>query len=71
MNLPLVEINLVEKELTQDQKVKMANDICDLLMKAIPNLPKNAITVIFCENPAENWVVGGVTVKGIIEKAKK
>lgn len=69
--MPLVEISLTEGALTQNQKVKMANDICDLLMKAIPNLPKGAISVIFYENPAENWVVGGVTVKEIIEKGKK
>lgn len=69
--MPLVEISLTEGALTQNQKVKMANDICDLLMEAIPNVPKDAISVIFYENPAENWVVGGVTVKEIIEKGKK
>jgi len=69
--LPLVEISLTEGALTQNQKVKMANDICDLLMKAIPNVPKDAISVIFYENPSENWVVGGVTVKELMEKGKK
>jgi len=49
----------------------MANDISNLLMKEIPNLPKEAISVIFYDNPAENWIVGGVTVKELIEKAKK
>jgi len=66
-----VEISLTEGALTQDQKVKMANDISNLLMKEIPNLPKESISVIFYDNPAENWIVGGVTVKELIEKAKK
>ena len=66
-----MEISLTEGALTQDQKVKMANDISNLLMKEIPNLPKEAISVIFYDNPAENWIVGGVTVKELIEKAKK
>lgn len=57
--------------MTQGQKVKMANDISNLLMKEIPNLPKEAISVIFYDNPAENWIVGGVTVRELIEKAKK
>ena len=66
-----MEISLTEGALTQDQKVKMANDISNLLMKEIPNLPKESISVIFYDNPAENWIVGGVTVKELIEKAKK
>lgn len=69
--MPLVEISLVEGVLTQDQKVKMADDISNLLMKEIPNLSKEAVSVIFYDNPAENWIVGGVTVKELIEKAKK
>jgi phenylpyruvate tautomerase PptA (4-oxalocrotonate tautomerase family) len=66
-----VEISLTEGALTQGQKVKMANDICDLLLKEIPNLPRESISVIFYDNPAENWIVGGVTVKDLIEKGKK
>ena len=69
--MPLVEISLVEGALTKDQKVKIANEICDLLMREIPNLPKEAISVIFYDNPAEDWIVGGITVKELIEKAKK
>jgi len=69
--MPLVEISLTESALTQTQKVKIANDISSLLMKEIPNLPKEAISVIFYDNPAENWIVGGVTVKELIKKAKK
>lgn len=69
--MPLVEISVVEGELSSEQKVKMANDVCDLLMKTNPRLPKEAISVIFYENPGENWVVGGVTVKELIEKAKR
>ena len=69
--MPLVEISVTEGALSPEQKVKMANEICDLLMKAIPRLPKEAISVIFYENPGENWVVGGVTVKELIEKAKR
>jgi|GEM_PF-5075188 len=45
----------------RDQKIKMANDIPNLLMEEIPNLPKESISVIFYDNPAENWIVGGVT----------
>jgi phenylpyruvate tautomerase PptA (4-oxalocrotonate tautomerase family) len=39
----------------------MANDIPNLLMEEIPNLPMESISVIFYDNPAENWIVGGVT----------
>ncbi|MFH1327344.1 MAG: tautomerase family protein [Candidatus Bathyarchaeota archaeon] len=66
-----MEISLTEGALTQSQKVKLANDISNLLMSELPNLPNEAISVIFYDNPAENWVVGGVTVKELIEKAKK
>jgi len=69
--LPLVEISLTEGALTQNQKVKVASDISNILMREIPNLPKEAISVIFYDNPAENWIVGGVTVRELIEKAKK
>jgi 4-oxalocrotonate tautomerase family enzyme len=69
--MPLVEISLTEGALTQNQKVKVANDISDLLTREIPSVPKEAISVIFYDNPAENWVVGGVTVKDLIEKGKK
>lgn len=69
--MPLVEVSLVEGALTKNQKVKIANEICSLLMREIPNLPKEAISVIFYDNPAEDWIVGGITVKELIEKAKK
>lgn len=61
---------MTEGTLSSEQKVEMANDICGLLMKAIPRLPREAISVIFYENPGENWVVGGVTVKELVKKAK-
>jgi len=69
--MPLVEVSLTEGALTKEQKVKIANEICESLMKEIPNLPKEAISVIFYDNPAENWIVGGITVKELIEKGKK
>ena len=69
--MPLVEVSLTEGALTNEQKVKIANEICESLMKEIPNLPKEAISVIFYDNPAENWIVGGITVKELIEKGKK
>jgi len=69
--MPLVEVSLTEGALTREQKVKIANEICESLMKEIPNLPKEAISVIFYDNPAENWIVGGITVKELIEKGKK
>lgn len=69
--MPLVEISMIEGELSSEQKVKIANDICGLLINAVPRLPKEAISVIFYENPRENWVVGGVTVKELVEKGKR
>lgn len=69
--MPLVEISMIEGALSSEQKVKMANDICDLLINAVPRLPKDAISVIFYENSGENWVVGGVTVKELVEKGKR
>jgi len=68
--LPLVEVSLTEGALTQDQKIKIASEITNLLVREIPNLPKEAVSVIFYDNPAENWIVGGVTVKELIEKQK-
>ncbi|MGC8816866.1 MAG: tautomerase family protein [Candidatus Hadarchaeum sp.] len=64
--MPLVEISLTEGALTQEQKVRMANQICGLLMREIPNLPKESISVIFYDNPTENWIVGGLTIKDIV-----
>ena len=66
--MPLVEINLVKGGLSDEQKVKIANAVSDLLMGEIPNLPKEAISVIFYENPSENWVVGGKTVKELMQR---
>ena len=66
--MPLVEISLVKGGLSDEQKVKIANAVSDLLMDEIPNLPKEAISVIFYENPSENWIVGGKTVKELMQR---
>jgi phenylpyruvate tautomerase PptA (4-oxalocrotonate tautomerase family) len=68
--MPLVEISLTEGALSPKQKVKMANDACGLLMEMIPKLPKEAISVIFYDNPPRNWIVGGVTVEELIKRGK-
>jgi len=68
--MPLVEISLTEGALSPKQKVEMANDVCGLLMEAIPKLPKEAISVIFYDNPPRNWVVGGVTVEELIKRGE-
>jgi 4-oxalocrotonate tautomerase family enzyme len=68
--MPLVEVSVTKGALSPEDKVKMANDVCDLLLKAIPGLRREAISVIFHEHPGENWVVGGVTVKELIERTK-
>jgi len=67
-NVPLVEISLVKGELSEEQKVKIANAVSDLLICEIPNLPKEAISVIFYENPSENWIVGGKTVRELKQR---
>jgi len=69
--VPLVEISVVPGELSGEQKVKIANEICDILMKTMPGLPKEAISVIFYENLPENWIVGGVSLKEIMQKRKR
>jgi len=33
-------------------------------------LPKEAISVIFYDNPPRNWVVGGVTVEELIKRGE-
>ncbi len=66
--MPLVEISLVEKELSEEQKVKIANAVSDLLICEIPKLPKEAISVIFYETPSENWIVGGKTVEELKQR---
>lgn len=66
--MPLVEVSVTEGALSQEQKVKMANDVCGLLMEAIPKLPKHAVSVIFYENPPQNWLVGGVTVEELKQR---
>ena len=68
--MPLVEISLVENALAQEQKEKMANDICDLLQAAIPNLPRHAVEVLFYENPATDWFAGGVTIAELKKRGK-
>ena len=69
--MPLVEISVVKEGLSPEQKVEVANEVTDALMKAIPRLPKESISVIFHENSGENWIVGGVSVKELIERSKK
>ncbi|KXA91280.1 hypothetical protein AKJ57_01810 [candidate division MSBL1 archaeon SCGC-AAA259A05] len=69
-NVPLIEVSLVEGELSDKQKVKIANSVSDLLMDEIPDLPKEAISVLFYENPSENWIVGGKTVEELIQEGK-
>ncbi|MEM3088704.1 MAG: 4-oxalocrotonate tautomerase family protein [Candidatus Bathyarchaeia archaeon] len=68
--MPLVEVSLTEGALSLEQKIRIANEITNLLVKEIQNLPKEAVSVIFYDNPAENWIVGGATVKELIEKQK-
>jgi len=70
IHMPLVEISVVPEALSEGQKVEMANEICAILMKAIPRLPKEAISVIFYENLPENWIVGGIALKEIMGKRK-
>ncbi|KXB02943.1 hypothetical protein AKJ45_03055, partial [candidate division MSBL1 archaeon SCGC-AAA261F19] len=69
-NVPLIEISLVEGELSDKQKVEIANSVSDLLMDEIPDLPKEAISVLFYENSSENWIVGGKTVGELIQGRK-
>jgi len=69
--VPLVEISVVQGELSEEQKVKMANEVCDILIKTMPRLPKEAISVIFYENLPENWIVGGISLKEILGKRKR
>ena len=69
--MPLIEVCMVENELTPEQKVEIANEMSASLVKAIPRLPKESISVIFHENSGENWIVGGVSVKELIERSKK
>jgi 4-oxalocrotonate tautomerase family enzyme len=69
--MPLVELSVTEGALSSERKVKMANEICDLLVEAIPGLPREAVSVIFYENPEENWMVGGVTVKELIKRMRE
>ena len=69
--MPLIEVCVVENELSPEQKVEIANEMSASLMKAIPRLSKESISVIFYESPGEDWIVGGVTVKELIERAKK
>lgn len=71
IHVPLVEVSVVPGALSEEQKVKMANEICDVLMKAIPGLPKEAISVIFYEHLPENWIVGGVALKEMLQKRKE
>ncbi len=62
---------MVENELSPEQKVEIANEMSASLMKTIPRLPKESISVIFRESPGEDWIVGGVSVKELIERSKK
>jgi len=68
--MPLVEISLVKGGLSGEQKVKIANAVSDFLVGEIPNLPREAISVIFYENPSENWIVGGKTLKELIQRGE-
>ncbi len=63
-----VNVGIVSGVLSSEQKVKLANDITGLITQAISGLAKESVSVVFNEVPPEDWVVGGITIKEILEK---
>jgi len=63
-----VNVCIVSGVLSSEQKVKLANDITGLITQAISELAKESLSAVFNEVPPEDWVVGGITIKEIMEK---
>ncbi|MDP2973529.1 MAG: tautomerase family protein [Candidatus Diapherotrites archaeon] len=63
--MPVVKIDLLEGR-SAEQKEKLAK----ALLKAFEenDVPKEWVTIVFNDNPVENWVVGG---EMLAEKLKK
>lgn len=66
--MPVVEISLVGGELSQEQKVRIGGEICDLLIREIPRLTRESVWVVFNEKMPEDWVIGGKSLKEILQK---
>ena len=65
--MPVVKIDLLEgKTVEQKEKLAMA------LYKAFEenNIPKEWVSIVFNENPVENWAVGGEMLSEKIKKEK-
>jgi 4-oxalocrotonate tautomerase len=56
MLLPVVQVN-VWSGMTLENKKKMVEGITRVLEDM--GIPKEAVTVIVCEEPKENWASGG------------
>ena len=56
MLLPVVQVN-VWSGMTLENKKKMVEGITRVLEDM--GIPKEAVTVIICEEPKENWASGG------------
>ena len=65
--MPLVEISLEKGVLSAEEKLKVAREITEILVKEAKQ-PKDYTWVIFHELPEENWIIGGLTIPEI--KAK-
>ncbi|KYH38522.1 MAG: 4-oxalocrotonate tautomerase [Candidatus Hecatellales archaeon B24] len=66
--MPVVEISLVGGELSPEQKTRIGSEICDILIREIPRLTKEAVWVVFNEKPSEDWIIGGKSLKEILQK---
>lgn len=66
--MPVVEISLVGGELSQEQKIRIGSEICDLLIREIPRLTRESVWVVFNEKTPGDWIIGGKSLKEILQK---
>lgn len=70
-SIPIVEIKVAQEEdLSEKQKIAIGNEVCNILIRAMPGLPKEAVSVIFDEYPAKNWITGGIALTDILKKER-
>ncbi len=65
--MPVVKIDLLEGK-TKEEKEKLAMSIVKAFQEN--SIPKERVTVIFQDNPVENWVVGGEMLSEKIKQGK-
>jgi len=66
--MPVVKIDILEGK-SKEQKEKLAKSIMQAFEEN--QIPKEWVTILFNENPVENWAVAGEMLSEKIKNEKK